>query len=717
MFEQFPTFFHTNISLFIIILVSLMAAGLAFYQYRRTIPPVSKNLRIFLALLRGITMAFILVLLFAPEITAIWQVKEKARVALLIDRSASMGIKEGDNNRLKRAISAAEKLSATIQNRVDLVMYAFDTDTLRLSDLQIDTTQLGTNIEKALTNIIRKQTSAADIVLITDGNFTVGDNPLYAERQNQIRVFSVGIGDSVESIDLVITDVKTNKIIYHNQPTEIQASLMLRGSDNQTLRLRLMQERRVLQAKELQSGRRDELHTVPFQIIPEKTGPQQFKIEAETLSGESLTKNNSFTFSIDVLKDKIHVVLLSGKPGYENRFLQSTLSQLKEIDLKTSVFKGNDQYYLNQAEKIVDSADVLILENFPGQGRIGPADFNILRKALSNRTPSLIILGEYPASQTLSLIKEWFPLTSLQKSTAPLSIQVRLAAEGRSLPLLSIFNSEDEENKFWKEIPPLVYRFLDVEFEDAARALLVSSRSAKNNDRILPVICSYSAKGRRSLLFLGSGFWRWAFMTAESRTYQDSWQQILKNMIRWLDSETANKNVILTTPQKNREIGTEVKLQTQVYDLAYQPLNEASVKTIINGPTSSFELESAFSGNGNYETSFIPADPGNYIIKAEAWRNDVRIGEDKLIIPILPVNQEFIETTQNVQLLKKLAAKNGGHYVRDQQIEELIPMIRTETISKQKQETVEIWNRLPVLLTIIGLLCVEWFIRKRKGLA
>ena len=147
MFDRIPSFFHSNISLFVLILIGIVAGLIAYYQYRRTVPPISQFLRIFLGILRGSAIAGILLLIFAPEITAIWQYSEKSKLALLIDRSASMGLEEGGESRLKRALGVSEEIVKQIADQVQTVIYAFDTDTMHLNSYDVDTTNLGTNIE------------------------------------------------------------------------------------------------------------------------------------------------------------------------------------------------------------------------------------------------------------------------------------------------------------------------------------------------------------------------------------------------------------------------------------------------------------------------------------------------------------------------------------------------------------------------------------------
>jgi hypothetical protein len=180
MFEQIPSYFQLNISIFILLIVVAISGLLSYYQYRRTTPPIAKSLRIFLGILRGLAFTFVLLLLFSPEVKAIWQKKKMGELIIVIDKSASMGLVEKNQNRLERSLKIAGNLIDQINKRLKIVVYGFDIDTTKFSTLSMDTSRLGTNIDKSLRSIIDVEKNATDLVLISDGNFSIGDNPLYS---------------------------------------------------------------------------------------------------------------------------------------------------------------------------------------------------------------------------------------------------------------------------------------------------------------------------------------------------------------------------------------------------------------------------------------------------------------------------------------------------------------------------------------------------------
>ena len=86
-------------------------------------------------------------------------------------------------------------------------------------------------------------------------------------------------------------------------------------------------------------------------------------------------------------------------------------------------------------------------------------------------------------------------------------------------------------------------------------------------------------------------------------------------------------------------------------------------------------------------------------------------------VEIMPVNQEFIHTNQNTDLLKKLAGASGGYYFRSDRVDSIYRRLDVTRRIVKHTETYQMWDRLTVLLIIIALLALEWFLRRRRGLA
>ncbi len=717
MFEQIPSYFQINISFFVLLIVGVLSGLFAYYQYKRTIPPISKSLRIFLGIIRGSAFACILLLLFAPEITAIWRITESGKLIIAIDKSASMGLMEKNQNRLSRALDIAGNIIDRTNNQVEIVIYGFDTDTMKFQNLTMDTTRLGTNIDKSLSSILMTEENTTDLVLITDGNFSIGDNPLYSEYINRINLFSIGIGDTLDMPDLMIAEVKSNRIVYQNQATQIQVYVMSRGIKTQRLTLSMKQGNRIFQAKELQLNGEGKISAVEFEVIPEKIGLNQYDFYLQTIPGEAITQNNYYTISMEVLKGKVEVGLLAEKPGYETKFLHQMFSDQDDIQFHMSITVKKGKYFISNPDKFIDSLDVLILHDYPSPSQTDSRTGPFLSRLNSRRIPALIILSENISNTQLESIKNFFPIKSIRYSEHIIETQIKPTIEGKLLPVLSIFEDDETEEKFWSISPPIHYPYSDISFESPVKILLQTSKLLNNNKSGQPVLIAHDTRGRKGILMLGSGFWRWHLLLSEDKIYRNSWQLMLKNLVRWLDTGSVDKNVILSANKKIFQVGDNIFLNTQVYDGSFKVINDGLIRTNVSGPSVSFEIESNFLENGRYEGSFMPLVPGRYNIRSEAWRNNIKLGTDDIELVVTTVNREFLNTKQNHRFLKRLAEKTGGKYFDEDDTGDLINYLNLKPEINRKSETMELWNRLPILLLIIFLLSLEWFIRKRKNLA
>ena len=717
MFEQIPSYFQLNISFFILLIVMAISGLLSYYQYRRTTPPIAKSLRIFLGILRGLAFTCVFLLLFSPEVKAIWQKKKLGELIIAIDKSASMGLVEKNQNRLERSLKIAGNLIDQINKRLKIVVYGFDVDTTKFQSLSMDTSGLGTNIDKSLRSIIDVEKNATDLLLISDGNFSIGDNPLYSESINRLNIFTIGIGDTIDQPDLMISDVKNNKIVYQNQPTQIQVYVMSRGIKTQSQSLSMRQGKKIIQVKNLQLNGDEKTQVVNFDFIPEKTGLNDYTFYLETSDEEAVTRNNAFTISMEVLKSKVDVGLFAGKPSYDAKFLSQLFSNQDDVQLHTFVLINGRKYLNSDPEKFIDSLDVAVLHDYPPFSQIDSRTTQFINRLKSNRIPALVILSEDVNSLQLSSLNNFFPIKSIHYMNQVIESQVEPSYERDELPILSIFEDEASEKKFWNISPPIQYFYSDISFNAPVKILLQTRKAINNNKSGQPVLIAYEGKGLKGLLMLGSGFWRWHFLLAEDKVFNNSWQSMLKNMIRWLITGTVDKNVILSAGNKKYQVGDNIYVDTQVYDGSFKTVNDGLIRTYVNGPSVSFEIESKFLENGRYEGSFVPLLPGRYHIRSEAWRNNIELGTDDLELVVTTVNREFLNTKQNYRFLRRLAEKTGGKYFDENKAGDLINYLSLKPEIKNESETIQLWNRLPFLLIIIFLFSLEWFIRKRKDLA
>lgn len=709
MSDLFPIYLQTNVSLFVILAAGILAFLSGFLLYRTTTPPVSIRLRITLGILRGLAAAAIFVLLFAPEITIVWDKSVPRQIVLAVDRSSSMGIEENGVTRVARANKIAGDLEEELSSFSQVLTYSFNTDTIAKTGLSADTTFGGTDLVHSLSTILNRHENADDLVILTDGRVTVGRDPLYAQIGEKNRLNTIGIGDTLESTDLMITDVKANAQVYQGKPAQIQVELMMKGGSNLTSTVSLSMNNKILSSRMVNFGAPGAVVTEVFDVTPQNAGLARYKVEIAATPDEKIVSNNSYTRAIEVKKGKLNVSLIAGTLDYDLKFLKRLLEENQEIEIGISVLPAANRRFYSDPAQISRDADLLIFYNLPDL----PQAFS---DGLPESLPVMFILNQRIDSEKARLIQKYFPLKKLTMAEKNWESQVVRTHEGKLNPHLSVFPNENLNSEFWDKCPPVTLPYAIPEFGSGTAAWLESRSGHQNSTEKFPVISGFRTQNRKSVLMLGSGFWRWHFSFADNPGFSHGWSDLMANLIRWITSGTTDKTVTLTSGKNNYEMGQTIGLMTQVFDGSFNPLNDALVRTSVTGPAGSFQIENNLISDGLYDSRFIAFKDGEYQIESVAWYNDIQIGKDTLNVVVSPVNREFMISTQNDALLRQLAEKSGGKYFPEQQAMALLDNIDLAEKYQQVTKTMELWYKMSVLLLIILLLSIEWFLRKRSGL-
>jgi hypothetical protein len=717
MFESVPSYIRTNLSLFIILGIFLFAALFSYFLYRRTIPPLNSGWRVTLAVIRGIAVTLIVMLVFSPKLTLVWQQRVTDKVVLVIDRSASMGLVEKGESRLDRARKIAQSLWGILQRNARVSLYAFNTDTMSIPSPNIDSAQFATDMESALTHIIDKEKNLTALIMLSDGNFTTGRNPLFSEALTRCRIYTIGIGDTMEIPDVLISDVQANKIVYQHKETPVQVNLMARGFTGKETLLQIREQGRVLAAQKVKINTTGGIIPVSLNIKPEQIGIRQYEISVDKLPGETLLANNKHLLVLEVLKSKIQVGILASQPDFDVKFLHLLLSANTDLQVKMAVTDQPLKRTVVSTDDVLDSVDVLILHDFPAL-TTSRENLQKLEKGLNTKKiPTLLLWGDHAATVNWDFISRYYALRVQSFLSPVLKTQVLPTETGKTLPIINIYSSDQENLNFWQQCPPIEYPFEKVEVGKNLRSVLETVALAGRENVRAPVLLIEQSAGCRNAYLLGSGFWRWYFMLAEDRLFQAGWQNILNNLVRWLSIPGSSSNVLISTDKRSYQVGETVRISCEAYDGAYNPVDDGMVHIKVSGPGGVFELEGGLVGQGTYTADFQLLGEGEYTLEAQALRNDVILGQASTRIVATPVNVEFLYTRQDYQLLKKLADKSGGRYVAEDNYRDLLGELNFPVRYQEVTQTYEIWQKALILLLIIFLFSLEWFIRKRLGLA
>jgi hypothetical protein len=149
------------------------------------------------------------------------------------------------------------------------------------------------------------------------------------------------------------------------------------------------------------------------------------------------------------------------------------------------------------------------------------------------------------------------------------------------------------------------------------------------------------------------------------------------------------------------------------------PIADADVKAEIVSPTGvPRPLALVRQGDQMTGTFAETQDPGDYAIEVTATEKGQPLGAARGRFIVFQQDLELDNASADAATLESLAAMTGGRSLAPEQLPELIQSLtkNTQDLEVQQETKKTFWDTWTFFLTVVGLLTVEWYIRKRLGL-
>jgi hypothetical protein len=108
--------------------------------------------------------------------------------------------------------------------------------------------------------------------------------------------------------------------------------------------------------------------------------------------------------------------------------------------------------------------------------------------------------------------------------------------------------------------------------------------------------------------------------------------------------------------------------------------------------------------------------PGRYVFAAQAVLAGEEVGTASGEFTVEAFSLEDSETRQRPSVLLRLAEGSGGGYFTPATIQEVPESVAFEWTKRVSSKEFELWNSPWLLSAFVGLLSLEWTLRRRKGL-
>ncbi len=334
------------------VLFFILAAALALKWTRgATVLLDSRAGRTAIFSLRTVVLIILGMILLDPSLVLEQRLPVRPRAVVLWDTSRSMSL-EGDESFSRLEVArrwwrGADSLRKRLEENYRSEVWTFGDG----ASPQPEAFTAGpegrpdgdrTDIMGVLRRVARSGGDApAAVILISDG----ADNASLeeaAKREDGIAraledypapVFVAPLGKSKKHKDIGIEKLEVGEYGFVRNAVEIKVTVSARGLMGTQVPVTLMEGRRVITSKNVSINSDDGRWSLDLAFTPDQVGDFLFVVEIPHYEDEATFENNSRTFSLRVMRDKIRVLHVVGRPSWDVRFLRESLKKDPTIEL------------------------------------------------------------------------------------------------------------------------------------------------------------------------------------------------------------------------------------------------------------------------------------------------------------------------------------------------------------------------------------------------
>jgi hypothetical protein len=678
-------------------------------------------MRIVLSILRGTALALVLILLLEPVLRTSFVIHHPPVVAILADRSASMTIVDRTGNRAEQIKDLLTSvIPGSIPAGVETELYSFGTS-LR-GPLRQPPDTLGdetTDIAGALLALAheRDRFNIRAVIMVSDGMYTEGENPVYRAGGLGIPMFTVGVGDTAQQKDVLVSRITANDVVYAGTTAPVDVVIKSSGFGGEKAEVTLQDGPRILDRAVvvLPSGTAEVSARLSY--TPEGEGSRRYTVRVSSLPGELTAANNRRLFGVKVLRSTMRVLILAAGPSPDLSVIRGTLAEDPNFSVRVLTQKLGGGYYEGTlSRQIIDSADCILSIGMPDAATSsGTVEF--VRSAIvDGKKPLLFVGGKTIDPSKLIAMAPSLPVIPEGGSTGEQEVEFVPDPSHFDHPLLAL--GSDVERDVWSHLPPVFATRALYRLREGAVAL--GSPRIRNVLLPQPFMAVRDIAETRSFSLMGYGLWRWRLMAQGNSDTAPLFASFLSSAIRWLTSREEGRSVRVAPTRDQFSRGEPVSFTGQAYNANSQPVEDAQVSIEITGEGEHIQTDLHPLGSGRYEGAVDGLPPGEFTFRAIATRGGHEFGRDAGLFLVGGLNLEYLDTRMNAEVLQQLAYRTAGGYLayRDaSRLREMLASLKSLSPSDEKKTDALELHRLPsVLILVIALFSAEWIIRKRSGM-
>ena len=683
---DFEFLYQADLVLWVILFIGM---GLFVYLYKIIF---NEKWHQFLISYRIIIFFILGILLFNPVINFSGEKEKKLDWAIFIDNSASIKYHQTPSiNAVQLGIeSLVNKLS---EKDISYHLYQFADNIQKVNSPQLIGNGVTTNIGIIPETIKQLGNQIAGAVIISDGLITEGKDPIKDFQEFDFPIHTIGIGEGSELVDVTIESIDAPTVVLKSDWVDVNITIQSVGNIGDRLSVSLYNNRELQGSKHIRLMGMESKKEINFRFRPKEIGKQQYEVRISSVEDEIDIQNNRQKFSLLVLKDRYKVALLTGSPNKNTSVLKQKLKNNPRVELDHFIRITETRFQPAIKTFWESPYELIIFDNYP----IKPLSSNFVRilgkKLLSNQSALFLILGP---NQTI---------VSFNGITSILGVVTE--------------DSTIESNRFYWEFvdeqidaggnfPPLKQNILITGKQVSSDTLAVTEQGwplwlRNQNGTIRTMI--WTSPELNTLYFHD-----------QKLSQEGSFSVIWNQSISWLLKSGGEHENFFRLNKNRYQQGEMVQVTgTQPFEKT-QDKTENIIINVTHGSTDIITRDILYNiEEQRWLGEFRAPGPGeyNYSIQLGSNQDPIQTGTFQILESQIELNQVYL----NKKLLATISNSTNGQFFvwdsRDSLFSEINPKVRREF----KAEIIKFNESRVLLIIMILLLCVEWFIRRNRGLS
>lgn len=520
--------------------------------------------------------------------------------------------------------------------------------------------------------------------------------------------------------------------------------------------------------------------TVELRTKPTETGLKRYRVEVAPHPKELTADNNSEWIDIAVLDDRCSVLYVDGYPRYEYRYLKNALLREQTVELSVLLIEADEQFVQEGTDPIrrfpetpeeLNGYDLVLFGDVdPKGGWLSPAQMNMLLDFVGNEGGGFgLIAGERWAPRRFlgTPLEKLIPVRidpsflGTYEMPLPTGFQAQLTPEGRRSRILRFSADRTQSQRLLEAMPELFWFARTFGPRPGASVLLehptirTAGTSGLGRPGSMPIVVT-GRYGAGKLFFQATDdTWRWRRHTGEF-LHDTYWVRVVRDLMP-TSRVARDRRFVIRTDRRIYPYGSGVRTQVEVFDSQLlaelgdlvrivvatpdEPAgdtgailaNEPEPDEAANGPEGRDSSETFADRAGStvvgrfdahrigpyssvLEGTWIPPRPGSYIIQAADIPTGPGTRAASVVVRVKRPDLEARRPEADHDVLERIAAATGGRVLELDELEEGFRAIRDRSVQIPDDIEEPLWDSKLALMLFVGMISMEWVLRKAFGL-